>query len=157
MRSETSLFQIVGRAARNVNGKAILYADKMTQSIQNVIREMERRRKIQQEYNEKHGITPQTVKKELRPLVDPQLISANPVKFEDVESLQEVPDEQIRVAAEGGISYKPNAAMEEVTFETPDAFLAYLQETMLQAARNMEFEEAARMRDQIEKLKKELV
>ena len=157
LRSETSLFQIVGRAARNVNGKAILYADKMTQSIQNVIREMERRRKIQQEYNEKHGITPQTVKKELRPLVDPQLISANPVKFEDVESLQEVPDEQIRVAAEGGISYKPNAAMEEVTFETPDAFLAYLQETMLQAARNMEFEEAARIRDQIEKLKKELV
>ena len=157
LRSETSLFQIVGRAARNVNGKAILYADKMTQSIQNVIREMERRRKIQQEYNEKHGITPQTVKKELRPLVDPQLISANPVKFEDVESLQEVPDEQIRVAAEGGISYKPNAAMEEVTFETPDAFLTYLQETMLQAARNMEFEEAARIRDQIEKLKKELV
>ena len=156
LRSETSLFQIVGRAARNVNGKAILYADKMTQSIQNVIQEMERRREIQQAYNEKHGITPETVKKELRPLVDPQLISANPVKFDQPEQLQEVAvAEQIRVA-ENGIVYKPNAAMKEITFDKPEAFLEYLHETMLQAARNMEFEEAARIRDQIEKLKKEL-
>src|SRR5690625_5664213 len=75
LRSETSLFQIVGRAARNVNGKAILYANRVTKSMQKVIDETNRRREIQKEYNEKHGITPTTIQKELKPLVDPALIS----------------------------------------------------------------------------------
>lgn len=155
LRSETSLFQIVGRAARNVGGKAILYADKMTNSIKKVVEETDRRRKIQKEYNEEHGITPQTIKKELKPLVDPSLISNR--NF-DLDSGVKQEDDYLEVVkvAEDGIQYKANPAMKEVTFESKDKFIDYLRESMLQSAKNMEFEEAARIRDQIEKLKEEL-
>ena len=155
LRSETSLFQIVGRAARNVGGKAILYADKMTNSIKKVVEETNRRREIQKEYNEKHGITPQTIKKELKPLVDPSLISNR--NF-DLDSGDKQEDDYLEVVkvAEDGIQYKANPAMKEVTFESKDKFIDYLRESMLQSAKNMEFEEAARIRDQIEKLKEEL-
>jgi excinuclease ABC subunit B len=155
LRSETSLFQIVGRAARNVGGKAILYADKMTNSIQKVVEETNRRRKIQKEYNEEHGITPQTIKKELKPLVDPSLISNRSF---DLDSGDKQEDDYLEVVkvAEDGIQYKANPAMKEVTFESKDKFIDYLRESMLQSAKNMEFEEAARIRDQIEKLKEEL-
>ena len=156
LRSETSLFQIVGRAARNVGGKAILYADKITNSIDKVVKETRRRRKIQEEYNEKHGITPETIKKELKPLVDPSLISSQSFDFAQKD---EEPDqdalEVIRVADEG-IQYKASPAMKEVTFESKDKLLEHLRETMYQAAKNMEFEEAARIRDQIGKLEDEL-
>jgi len=156
LRSETSLFQIVGRAARNVGGKAILYADKITNSIDKVVKETRRRRKIQEEYNEKHGITPETIKKELKPLVDPSLISSQSFDFAKKD---EEPDEDalevIRVADEG-IQYKASPAMKEVTFESKDKLLEHLRETMYQAAKNMEFEEAARIRDQIGKLEDEL-
>ncbi|REL38877.1 excinuclease ABC subunit UvrB [Rhodohalobacter sp. SW132] len=155
LRSETSLFQIVGRAARNVKGKAILYADKMTKSIKKVVEETDRRRKIQKEYNEKHGITPKTIVKELKPLVDPSLIST---KDFDLDSGVKTDDDYLEVVkvAEDGIQYKPNPAMKEVTFESKDKFIDYLRDSMLQSAKNMEFEEAARIRDQIEKLEKEL-
>lgn len=156
LRSETSLFQIVGRAARNVGGKAILYADKITNSIDKVVKETRRRRKIQEEYNEKHGITPETIKKELKPLVDPSLISSQSFDFAKKD---EEPDEDalevIRVADEG-IQYKASPAMKEVTFESKDKLIDHLRETMYQAAKNMEFEEAARIRDQIGKLEDEL-
>ncbi len=154
LRSETSLFQIVGRAARNVNGKAILYADKVTNSIQTVIEETERRREIQRQYNEEHGIEPKTIEKELKPLVDPTLISSESFDMEDGKE----PEEEFEVVkvAEEGIKYKPNPAMNEVTFDDKEEFLDYLRTTMYQAAENMEFEEAARIRDQIEKLKEEL-
>ncbi len=154
LRSETSLFQIVGRAARHVEGKAILYGDKVTDSMQTVIDETERRRKIQREYNEKHGITPKTIEKELKPLVDPGLISAQSFDLEEIADEKE-PLEQVKVA-EDGVKYKANPAMNEITFESKEEFLEYLQESMYQAAKNMEFEEAARIRDQIEKLKEEL-
>jgi excinuclease ABC subunit B len=155
LRSETSLFQIVGRAARNVGGKAILYADKMTNSIKKVVEETDRRRKVQKEYNEEHGITPQTIVKELKPLVDPSLISN---KHFDLESGVKQEDDYLEVVkvAEEGIQYKASPAMKEVTFESKDKFIDYLRDSMLQAAKNMEFEEAARIRDQIEKLEKEL-
>ncbi|MFO7848103.1 MAG: excinuclease ABC subunit UvrB [Balneolaceae bacterium] len=155
LRSETSLFQIVGRAARNVGGKAILYANKMTNSIQKVVEETNRRREIQREYNKKHGITPKTIEKELKPLVDPALISNKNFDLQSEDKQEDDYLETIKVAEEG-IQYKASPAMKEVTFESKDKFIDYLQESMLQAAKNMEFEEAARIRDQIEKLKEEL-
>jgi len=157
LRSETSLFQIVGRAARNVGGKAILYADKITASMKKVIDETNRRRKVQAEYNKKHGITPETIKKELKPLVDPALISTQSFDLKNEAEKQAERDylEEIKVADEG-IQYKANPAMKEVTFESKDKLLEHLRETMLHAAKNMEFEEAARIRDQIAKLEDEL-
>jgi excinuclease ABC subunit B len=155
LRSETSLFQIIGRAARNVEGKAILYADKITDSMRTVIDETNRRRRLQKEYNEKHNITPRTIEKELKPLVDPALISAQDFDIDEREPEEQDPLEVVKVAEEG-IKYKANPAMNEVTFETKEEFLEYLQDTMYNAAKNMEFEEAARIRDQIEQLKNEL-
>jgi excinuclease ABC subunit B len=156
LRSETSLFQIVGRAARNVGGKAILYANKITKSMQKVIDETERRRKIQMEYNEKHGITPQTIVKELKPLVDPALISTQDFTLDTGPDKKETDYLETVKVAEGGIQYKANPAMKEVTFESKEKFLEYLRESMIHSARNMEFEEAARIRDQIATLEKEL-
>jgi len=153
LRSETALFQIAGRAARNVEGRVIFYADKVTRSMKAVIEEMERRRIIQMEYNQKHGITPRTVTKELKPLVDPSLLSAQPIDLE--RDLYEEKPVELITAADDGIHYKPNPAMKEIVFEDKKAFLDYLTETMKTAARNLEFEEAARIRDQIEELKKE--
>jgi len=155
LRSTTSLMQISGRAARNINGKVIFYADKMTASMKKVIEETNRRREMQREYNKEHGITPHTVYKELRPLVDPSLISNQKVDFDSAYSQDGNPIELI-TAADDGIHYKANPAMKEVVFESKDEFMSYLQESMMTAARNLEFEEAARIRDQIEKLKKEM-
>tara|TARA_R110000868_G_scaffold306734_1_gene568045 strand:- start:74167 stop:76221 length:2055 start_codon:yes stop_codon:yes gene_type:complete len=157
LRSATSLFQIVGRAARNVDGRAILYADKITDSMRQVLDETERRRKVQADYNEKHGITPTTISKELKPLVDPALISNKGFDYEGEAAKAAEYDylESIKVA-EDGVKYKASPAMNEVTFESKDKLIAHLRETMLQSARNMEFEEAARIRDQIGKLEKEL-
>lgn len=153
LRSETALFQIAGRAARNVEGRVIFYADKVTRSMKKVMDEMERRRKLQKEYNEEHGITPVTITKDLKPLVDPSLISAQPFDLER-ELEQDEPVELLKVA-DDGIHYKPNPAMKEVVFEDKKALIEHLTETMKTAARNLEFEEAARIRDQIEELKKE--
>ena len=157
LRSETSLFQIVGRAARNVDGRAIMYADKITESMRKVIEETDRRRVIQMAYNEKHGITPETIQKELKPLVDPALISTQKVDFskEAEAAAQSYYMESIRVD-DKGLSYKANTAMNEVHFESKDKLLDHLRMTMLHAAKNMEFEEAARIRDQIGKLEEEL-
>jgi excinuclease ABC subunit B len=156
LRSETSLFQIVGRAARNVGGKAILYANKITKSMQKVIDETTRRRKIQEDYNKEHGITPQTIKKELKPLVDPALISTQDFTLDSTRKDDQSDYLETVKVAEDGIQYRANPAMKEVTFESKEKFLEYLRESMLQSAKNMEFEEAARIRDQIATLEKEL-
>ncbi|HKI47031.1 MAG TPA: excinuclease ABC subunit UvrB [Balneolales bacterium] len=153
LRSETSLFQIAGRAARNVEGRVILYADKITDSIKKVMEETDRRRVIQAEYNRANNITPYTVQKELKPLVDPSLISAKGFNFMDEVGTGDI--EHIQVAEEG-IRYKPGPKMKEVVFEDKQQFIEYLRAEMRQAAQNMEFEEAARIRDQIEELTKEL-
>ena len=195
LRSATSLFQIVGRAARNVRGKAILYADRITDSMLKVITETNRRRELQEAYNTEHGITPQTVEKELKPLVDPKLISTTAFTVEELAPGGSAapgakgrkkgsaagagrgasasasgqgqgagtggygaPDDALEsaYAAEDGVRYRPGPGMNEVTFDTKEAFLNHLRETMIHAARNMEFEEAARIRDQIARLDKEL-
>ncbi len=154
LRSETSLFQISGRAARNVDGRVIMYADKITESMRRVIDETDRRRKIQQEYNKLHKIIPATIAKELKPLVDPNLIGA---KSFEIQTGEDTPDalEHIKVA-DDGIRYKASPAMKEVVFEDKSDFLAYLKEAMRTSAKNMEFEEAARIRDQIAQVEKEL-
>ncbi|MBN8627556.1 MAG: excinuclease ABC subunit UvrB [Planctomycetes bacterium] len=127
LRSETSLMQTIGRAARNVNAKVLLYGDKVTESMQRAIEETARRRKIQQEYNEQHGITPETVKKSIR---------------QGIESLQMAHAEA-------------NAAVgrtEETQYITEE-YIAELEKEMLDAADNLEFERAANIRDRIEKMK----
>ncbi|HEX6961951.1 MAG TPA: excinuclease ABC subunit UvrB [Lacipirellula sp.] len=127
LRSETSLMQTIGRAARNVNAKVILYADKVTDSMQRAIDETERRRKLQEAYNEKHGITPETIKKAIH---------------RGIES----------VAAAHA---KANAAVgrtEETQYITEE-YLAELEAEMLAAAEALEFERAAAIRDRIERMR----
>ena len=89
LRSETSLIQTIGRAARNVDGRVIMYADQMTDSMKRAISETNRRRAIQQKYNEEHGITPQTIQKAVRDLISiSKVIDKKELKFEkDPESM----------------------------------------------------------------------
>ncbi|WP_457643609.1 excinuclease ABC subunit UvrB [Persephonella sp.] len=128
LRSTTALIQIIGRAARNVHGKAILYADKITPAMEKAIAETERRRKLQKEYNEKHGITPKTVSKEVKELISLEEIGI----YEYAEYLPE------------------DVETEEDLLEK----IEKLEKEMWQAAENWEFEKAAELRDQIEKLRK---
>ena len=128
LRSTTALIQIIGRAARNVHGKAILYADKITPAMEKAIEETNRRRKIQQEYNEKHGITPKSVKKEIKDLI----------------SLEEI----------GIYEYTDYIPEDVETEEDLMKKIEELEKQMWKAAENWEFEKAAELRDQIEKLRK---
>ncbi|QDU55373.1 excinuclease ABC subunit UvrB [Aeoliella mucimassa] len=127
LRSETSLMQTIGRAARNVNSKVILYADKVTDSMQRSIDETERRRKLQQEYNEKHGITPQTIKKAIRM---------------GIEAEQEA-----HAAANAAVGRS-----DETQYITEE-YIAELEKEMYEAAEAMEFERAAAIRDRIGQMK----
>lgn len=128
LRSETSLIQTIGRAARNVDGKVIMYADKITGSMERAISETERRRAIQSEYNEKHGIIPQSVKKDVRDII------------------------QATTAAEETAEYK----VEAKPYEDLRLYLIELEKEMMTAAENLEFERAAEIRDEIKKLSKNL-
>lgn len=132
LRSETSLIQTIGRAARHVNGQVIMYADTMTDSMKRAIEETNRRRKIQMEYNEQHGIVPQGIVKAVRDLTD-----------------------RVRVVAEGKAEYKPGAPL---AIDKIDAakLIAELEKQMREAAKNWEFEKAALLRDQIIELKQML-
>ena len=122
LRSERSLIQTIGRAARNTEGRVIMYADELTESMEKAISETNRRRKIQMEYNEAHGIVPQTIKKSIR----------DTIKASIVEETQE--------------EYKldENTTMEELINKLTDE--------MLQCAAAMEFEKAAELRDKIKAL-----
>ena len=127
LRSETSLMQTIGRAARNVNAKVILYGDKMTNSMQRSIDETERRRLLQHEYNEKHGITPETIKKAIHRGIE----------------------------ADASAHAKANAAVgrtDETQYITEE-YLAELEAEMLAAADALEFERAAAIRDRIERMR----
>ena len=124
LRSERSLIQTIGRAARNTDGTVIMYADELTDSMDKAITETNRRRKIQQEYNEKHGITPKTINKSVR----------ETIAITNVEDI--------------GVEYKleKNENIKEV--------IAGLTDEMLKYAANMEFEKAAELRDKIKELEK---
>ena len=122
LRSERSLIQTIGRAARNTDGKVIMYADELTESMEKAISETNRRRKIQMEYNKEHNITPQTIKKSIR----------DTIKASYVEDIQE--------------EYKldKNADMQDIINKLTDEMLKY--------AADMEFEKAAEIRDKIKEL-----
>lgn len=126
LRSETSLIQTIGRAARNSEGHVIMYADKITKSMKKAIDETERRRKIQTEFNEKHGITPTTIKKNISEII--QVTKAT----KEIEEVKE-----------------------EFSQEQIENIIINLETEMYAAAEELDFEKAASLRDQIAKMKRE--
>ena len=125
LRSETSLIQTIGRSARNVDAKVILYADKITDSMQKAIEETERRRSVQQAHNDKHGIVPRTVNRTIKTGIEA-----------DVEARRSVTE----------------AASSGDTEEVPHEYIEELRQEMLAAAEAMEFERAAAIRDRLTEL-----
>jgi excinuclease ABC subunit B len=132
LRSETSLIQTIGRAARHVNGQVIMYADTMTDSMKRAIDETNRRRKIQMDYNQAHGIEPRGIVKEVRDLTD-----------------------RVRVVAEARADYKVGG-LGAVPKSEGQRLIAELEKQMKEAAKNWEFEKAALLRDQILELRQML-
>lgn len=130
LRSETSLIQTIGRAARNADGRVIMYADHMTDSMKRAIEETQRRREIQQKYNKEHGITPTTIRKAVRDLIS---ISKKATK------------EQMRFEKDP----------ESMSQEELEKLIAEVQRKMQRAAADLDFESAAMLRDQMLELKKE--
>ena len=128
LRSETSLIQTVGRAARNAEGRVIMYADSVTGSMERAIKETLRRREIQEKYNREHGITPKTIIKEVRGIID-----ITPV--DDAET-----------AHKEGKKKMPQKEREKL--------IAQLTREMLEASKMLEFEHAAYLRDRIKDLEK---
>jgi excinuclease ABC subunit B len=135
LRGETSLIQTIGRAARNVRGQVLMYADKETEAMRKAISETDRRREIQLAYNREHGITPETVQKGISEISE----------FLAMES-RSAPSKRRRVRADGEV-YTPEQ-LEKVIVE--------LEEEMLAAAEDLRFEEAARIRDELKELRRDL-
>jgi excinuclease ABC subunit B len=131
LRSERSLIQTIGRAARNANGEVIMYADRMTDSMRKAIDETNRRRKIQMEYNQKHGITPQTIRK----------------KVHDVIEATKVVEESA--------TYETKRKKKKLTKQERKRLIAKLEKEMKQAAKDLQFERAAELRDLIIELRVE--
>ena len=129
LRSETSLIQTIGRAARNSEGKVIMYADKITRSMESAIAETKRRREIQMLYNEEHNITPTTIKKKVRDAIEATVVA-------DEETIY-------------GIKETDN--VEEIKEN-----IAALQAEMMEAAQNLQFERAAELRDKIKQLEERI-
>lgn len=125
LRSETSMIQTIGRAARNVNGRVIMYADRITKSMDVAIKETNRRREIQNKYNIEHNITPKSVKKDIREII------------------------QATKVAEDNVDYKT----EDVEITNYESFIEDLKNEMLSAADSLDFERAASIRDEIKRLK----
>ncbi len=132
LRAERSLIQTIGRAARNANGHVIMYGDKVTDSMDKAIQETSRRRTIQLAYNEKHGITPQTIQKKVR-----DVIEATKVAEQKADYLSEV--KQAKMSKKDRIS-----------------LIERLEQEMKEAAKNLQFERAAELRDAVLELKAEL-
>lgn len=129
LRSTRSLIQTIGRAARNENGRVIMYADTITDSMKNAIEETERRREIQQEYNEEHGITPKTIKKEVR-----DLIRISQVIDDDEKELTE-------------------DTVKQLSREERRELIETMELEMKEAAKDLDFEKAAQLRDVVMELK----
>ena len=129
LRSETSLMQTIGRSARNVDARVILYADRMTDSMQQAIDETQRRREMQIDYNKEHGITPTTIRKEIRSGIEAE--------------------SQARAKAHAAVGNTEESEQKQAEL------LAQLETDMLNAAAELDFERAAKMRDQIANLRDE--
>lgn len=127
LRSETSLIQTTGRAARNLQGKVIMYADTITGSMERAIKETNRRREIQAKYNEEHGIIPRSISKGIRDIIEATIVAEDEPKFEDSFSKDEI-----------------------------ESMIVGLEQAMLLAAEELNFEKAAELRDKIIELKKML-
>ena len=132
LRSETSLIQTIGRAARNAEGHVIMYADSITDSMRAAIDETNRRRELQKKYNEEHGITPQTIKKAVR-----DLISISKAVSTDASEMEKDP--------------------ESMSAKELDKLIKELTKKMRQAAAELNFEEAARLRDRMKEIKQMLL
>ena len=134
LRSERSLIQTIGRAARNINGKAVLYADKITDSMRRALDETERRRNKQLDYNEKHNITPQSVKRRVADVMEGAYASAHG----NAKTYAKVAEEVVEYAA--------------LSTAELNKKIKQLEQQMYEQAQNLEFEEAARTRDQIKRI-----
>jgi excinuclease ABC subunit B len=139
LRNDKSLTQTIGRAARNENGKVIMYADRITDSMQRTMDENERKRQIQIAYNTKHGITPTTVKKSIQDIMDQTSVAdsqiVRPVGMPYIEN------ENINIAADPVLNYMNAAQLKKAIDET--------QKRMLKASKDLDFIEAARLRDEM--------
>ena len=135
LRSETTLIQIVGRAARNVNGQVIMYADKLTPAISRTVEETNRRRDLQLAYNEKHGITPQTIRKK----IDDDLFSEYRVEGEEEDTYSNETRDVLKLSEQ---------------IDRSD-YVKMLEEEMKKAAQELRFEDAVRLRDELYRIKKE--
>ncbi|MFS0647228.1 excinuclease ABC subunit UvrB [Siminovitchia sp. 179-K 8D1 HS] len=131
LRSERSLIQTMGRAARNANGHVIMYADNMTESMEKAISETKRRRAIQEEYNRKHGITPATIQKDIRDVI------------------------RATIAAEDPEQYEYQAVRKTQSTKEKEKLIASMEKEMKEAAKALDFERAAQLRDAILELKAE--
>ncbi len=131
LRSETSLIQTIGRAARNVDGRVILYADRVTGSMERAIAETDRRREKQRQFNEEHGITPQTIKRQIADIV-------------------------AHTASQDGVTVSTgDDAVNNLVGHNLRAYIEDLERRMREAAADLEFEEAGRLRDEIRRLENE--
>ena len=137
LRSESSLIQTVGRAARNVNGKAILYADKITPAMQLTIDETARRRKKQEDFNQAHGITPKSVRKEIKDILDAGLST--------------------KKATAKIQTFEPGSEYNYVSIKEVQTRVKELEAMMYEAAQNLEFEKAGVLRDEIKKLRSDFI
>lgn len=131
LRSDTSLIQTIGRAARNANGKVIMYADNITDSMKRAIEETKRRREIQQKYNVEHNITPQTIKKTIKNMIETTKVAETAAKYTNKQGRKLSPKDKLDL-------------------------IDKLQQEMQAAAKNLQFELAANLRDMIIELKGEL-
>ncbi len=127
LRSETSLVQTIGRAARNVSGKVIMYADRLTGSMKRAIDETNRRRKAQAAFNKKHGITPATIKKKIRSIIDHEVAPNLAEEYINIENFEDIP-----------------------------SVIKTKEKEMKEASNKLKFEEAAMIRDEIVQLKKNM-
>ncbi len=146
LRSETSLVQTIGRAARNHNGKVIMYADKMTKSMRKTIEETDRRRAKQKAYNDDHGITPETVRKSKSEIFrQTAVLDSVEGQSEQAYDFKQLPVSKV---ADPILDYMNKVDLQKA--------LAKVEKDMYKAAKNMEYMEAARLRDEVEMLKQKI-